>query len=130
MDKRVNLLMIMILAGNYLGAKLLIDEFEINLETEQSILLDGTLVTRVTVLWVASAMGNLSIVKLLLSHGVDVNHSNENLSTPLRIACFSNHLDIVRYLLKHGACVESRNSKQSTCLMLAASKGFFSMVND
>lgn len=119
----------MILAGNDYGTKLLINEFDIDLDEEHSIVLDGVVVIGATVLWVAASVGNLTIVKMLVERGVNVNHTTGSDSTPLRVACQNNRIDIIRYFLKHGACVESRNKNNNTCLMVGAGRGLFQVVN-
>lgn len=120
----------MILTGNYFCAKIIINELEVDLEAGQSILLEDSIVQEATVLWLASAIGCLPLVKLLIKRGANINHSTTGESTPLRVACYNNRVDIIRYLLKHGACVESANSGNNTCIMIAAFKGHFQVVRN
>ena len=71
----------------------------------------------------ASSSGHLEIVKLLLSHGADVNAQSSSGNTPLMYACASGHAEVVRSLLEAGANVEDHNENGHTPLMEAASAG-------
>jgi len=56
---------------------------------------------------VAIYQSNLPFVQLLLHHGANVNHRNQNNSTPLMLASIQRHRhwsnDVIDYLLSHGA---------------------------
>ena len=45
-------------------------------------------------------MGYIDIVKFLVSHGADVNTSNDQ---PLRDAAENGHLEVVKFLISNGA---------------------------
>lgn len=64
----------------------------------------------------AALNGHLSIVKLLISHGANVNIQSYEMfkDTPLVDASANGHLDIVRYLLRHGADPTIPNAKGLT----------------
>lgn len=118
-----------ILNGNYFGAKVLLNEIDLNVETEQTVMFEDSLVEGATALWLACAMGSMQLVKLLIKHGANINHSTYDESTPMRVSCYNNRVDIIRYLLSHGACVESPNIDSNTCLMIATFRGHFQVVN-
>lgn len=68
------------------------------------------------------------MVRLLVSHHANVNHTTITNSTPLRAACFDGRLDIVRYLVEHHADISITNKYNNTCLMIAAYKGHTDVV--
>ncbi|KAH3846641.1 protein phosphatase 1 regulatory subunit 27-like [Dreissena polymorpha] len=57
----------------------------------------------VTPLHQAVLDGNVAAVRLLISHGADINKQDEDRWTPLHAACANGHSDIVKLLLEHGA---------------------------
>ena len=73
-------------------------------------------------------LGHLSVIKLLVKHGADVNHKTNTDSTPLRAACFDGRLDIVQYLVNHKADVNLPNAYNNTCLMISSYKGHNDVV--
>ena len=76
-----------------------------------------------TPLMEAASSGHLEIVKLLISHGADVNAQSSSGNTPLMYACASGHAEVVRALLEAEANVEDHNENGHTPLMEAASAG-------
>lgn len=58
--------------------------------------------------------GNFEMVKLLVSHGANVNWSNKDGFTPLMAAVETNNLKIVRYLLQNKARVNISTLKDKT----------------
>ncbi|XP_069139595.1 protein fem-1 homolog C-like [Argopecten irradians] len=76
----------------------------------------------VTPLWVAVSEEHLSLVKLLVSYGADVNSTTSTNSTAVRCACYCGNLDIVKYLVENGADIHKRNVYGGTCL-INATKG-------
>lgn len=81
-----------------------------------------------TALWCAAGAGHFEVVRLLVSHRANVNHTTITNSTPLRAACFDGRLDIVRYLVEHAADISITNKYNNTCLMIAAYKGHTDVV--
>lgn len=83
-----------------------------------------------TYLMVASANGNLEIIKLLVKYGADINRVHENLGSALIIAVVSNHVDIVRYLLEHGADLTLADENGYTPLICSAFYGNYEAFNE
>ena len=63
----------------------------------------------------------LDIVKILLSHGADVNVVC-NGTTPLVFACSHENIDLVRCLVKNGADIHHPDDNGRTCLMASVGK--------
>lgn len=76
-----------------------------------------------TPLMEAASTGHVEIVRLLISHGADVNAQSSSGNTPLMYACAGGHEDVVLVLLEAGANVEDHNENGHTPLMEAASAG-------
>lgn len=76
-----------------------------------------------TPLMEAASAGHVDIIRLLISHGADVNAQSSTGNTPLMYACAGGHVDAVKELLNHGANVEDHNENGHTPLMEAASAG-------
>ena len=74
----------------------------------------------VSALWLAAAVGNYSIVQLLVEAGSDVNFKTSTNSTPFRCACFDGNIEIARYLVAHGADWHRAKAHNDTNLMLCA----------
>lgn len=81
-----------------------------------------------TALWCAAGAGHFEVVRQLVSHHANVNHTTVSNSTPLRAACFDGRLDIVHYLVEHSADISITNKFNNTCLMIAAHKGHMDVV--
>lgn len=99
-----------------------------NIESECAVNFDGHIVHGVSALWAAAGAGHMSIVKLLVQHGANVNHQTQTDSTPLRAACFEGRLDVVEYLVAHGGDLNIANAFNNSCLMIASFKGHTSVV--
>ena len=63
------------------------------------------------------------IVRLLISHGADLNALDITESTPLHMASFSWTPDVVRILIENGASVNAQNETHSTPLHRASLLG-------
>jgi len=50
--------------------------------------------------WIAAGHGHLEIARMCIEHGADVNHTEENGTPPLMIACRYGHADMVSLLLE------------------------------
>ncbi|KAI1379057.1 hypothetical protein F4677DRAFT_410423 [Hypoxylon crocopeplum] len=75
-----------------------------------------------------AARGKLSIARLLLDHGADVNPRRETEIPALVKAAEGGHADIVAELLKCGADPNGRNRSGQTALFSACLKGFNKVV--
>jgi uncharacterized protein len=71
----------------------------------------------------AALVGNTAAVRIFLDHGVAVNATDANGSTPLIEATFAGHIDTVNEFLRRGADVNAQDADGWTALMEAASKG-------
>ncbi|KAH9207471.1 ankyrin repeat-containing domain protein, partial [Leptodontidium sp. 2 PMI_412] len=54
----------------------------------------------------AARLGHISIVKLLVGSGADVNSYWKGCGTPVTAACRGGHSDVVEYLISKGATAE------------------------
>ncbi|GIY64659.1 protein fem-1 homolog B [Caerostris darwini] len=108
--------------------KMLLNRFNPNIEQDGVVQIDGYVIEGATALWCAAGAGHFSVVKFLLSHGADVNHSTKTASTPLRAACFDGRLDVIQYLVENGADIHKANKYNNTCLMLASYRGHADVV--
>ncbi|PGH07409.1 hypothetical protein AJ80_07994 [Polytolypa hystricis UAMH7299] len=68
----------------------------------------------------AAVGGHEEIVRLLLDHGIPVDHTGERQYTALHWAAAKNHLAAARLLLDRGASVHSRERRRLTPLHMAA----------
>lgn len=95
----------------------------------------------VTALWCAAAWAKLDLVKLLVSHGANINHKSKGGSSPLFMACQYFHLnrsrqvllgkpdvpiqlEIVKFLVENGADVMEFGRDANTPLTAACLSGF------
>ena len=78
----------------------------------------------VTPLYMASLMGHLAVVKVLLKAGAGVNKPNKDGFTPLYMASYKGHLEVVEFLLAKGAAVnQARTINGTTPLWVACQNG-------
>ncbi|XP_043480097.1 ankyrin-3-like [Leptopilina heterotoma] len=62
---------------------------------------------RMTALHFAAKVGNLEMVKLLMSNGFDkIGEANEEDETPLCLAVVNHHLEVVKYMIESGGKIE------------------------
>ncbi len=73
-----------------------------------------------TILMIAAQKGYFEVLKLLVTHGADVNENPlfSGDETALKKALLYNHLDIAQYLKDHGADVDAADKSGNTILML------------
>ena len=70
----------------------------------------------------------ISVLRLLLEQGADINAQNQDGRTPLHMASFDRALEVVRLLLEHGADVEVKNKYGRTPLHLASFDGALEVI--
>ena len=73
-----------------------------------------------TPLHAASASGQISVVKNLLSNKVDVDSLNIEGNSPLHTACLNGQDVIVQELINAGSAINTQNNKGQTPLHYAA----------
>lgn len=77
----------------------------------------------INILMMASNMGNLDLVKLLIDNGSNPNFKNKLGATPLILACESNNhenIDVLKLLIDNGADINSQDHVGDTGLMHAS----------
>lgn len=114
-------LVIAVMHDKYDVFKYILDTYEANLEQETSAVIEGGYpVEGATPLWTASTLGRLEFVKLLVSRGVDIEHTTDSKSSPLRGAAFDGHCDVCEYLIDRGADIDKPNQVGQSPLTIAA----------
>jgi ankyrin repeat protein len=69
--------------------------------------------------------GNISIVKLLLEHGCDINAVDSRYSnSPLHVACSNGHTQIVEELVARGADITLKNRDGQTPFFLSKKRNY------
>ena len=78
--------------------------------------------------WMAAArMGDIKLLELYFSEGVDVNDKEPNGFSALHIAALYNNVDLARHLISIGASAKSTNNWNDTPLHRAATCGYAEM---
>jgi ankyrin repeat protein len=72
----------------------------------------------------AAQNGQVEVAKLLLSHGMDLNHLSDEKNTPMIMAALHGMDQSVDFLLQAGADPTIKNDQGNTALHAAAFKGF------
>lgn len=72
---------------------------------------------------IASRLGNVDIVMLLLQHGADLDAITKDMYTPLHIAAKEGQDEVAAVLLEHGANNTATTKRGFTPLHLAAKYG-------
>ncbi len=108
---------------------MLLANYKIDLDKKCVVKFDGHIVNGASALWCAAGSGHLSVIKLLVSKGANINHLTDTNSSPLRAACFDGRLDIVEYLVSHNADINLANAYNNTCLMISSYKGHTDVVS-
>jgi len=83
---------------------------------------------QINLLYLASGLGHLSIVKLILDKGAQVDKPIKDGTTPLLIASYQGHSEIVRRLLEKGAQVDKARNNDTTPLYIACEQGHIEIV--
>ncbi|CAF1443771.1 unnamed protein product [Rotaria sordida] len=114
--------------------RMILQRFKPNLEIENNLLFgDGNknqqMCFNVTVLWTAAATNNFDIVKLLIEHGANINHTTKTNSTPLRSACYNGNIDMARYLIEHGADINIAKENNDTNLAVSVYRKHLKMAS-
>ena len=108
----------------------ILDKHSPNIEQETSAVIEGGYpVEGATPLWTASTLGRLEFVKVLVSHGADIEHTTLSQSTPLRGAAFDGHCEVCRFLIEHGADIDKPNQVGQSPLTIAAAMQKTDCVN-
>ena len=82
-----------------------------------------------TALHQAAAIGNVNVLKLLMSHGAEVNAKNSSGETALHLAARFGHLEAAKYLVRAGAAVNEKTKfTRATPLMAAAEMGHENII--
>ena len=80
-------------------------------------------------LWAAASKGSMTMCRLLLAAGSDVEERHPiTLNTPLHFAAIKGHVRIIELLLSHKADVNSRSKTEATPLHLASQEGHLASV--
>lgn len=79
-------------------------------------------------LFIAARNGNVEIVELLVSKGVETEIVDSVGDTPLLIAVREGHTGVVKELLQYGLDVKQQDSYRNTLLGIASEKGYASIV--
>ena len=78
--------------------------------------------------YIAAERGNLTVVRLLLEAGADVNAAKADGATALMVAAFNGHSEVVRLLLEAGADKNAAREDGVTALMAAPVAGHLEVV--
>jgi ankyrin repeat protein len=76
--------------------------------------------TGTTALEEAAKLGDIDVIKVLLTFHANVNHQNSAGDTTLIVASRSGHSRTASYLLEHGAGINIKDKKGNTALAVAA----------
>ncbi|XP_064621025.1 protein fem-1 homolog B-like [Lineus longissimus] len=114
--------------GHSKVVRMLLSNFDVDIEQVAQVKFDGYIIEEATALWCAAGGGHLDVVKILVEMRAQPNHATSSNSTPLRAACFDGRLEIVEYLLKNNADFTIANKYDNTCLMIACYKGHVKVV--
>ena len=82
----------------------------------------------ITLLIIASGLGHVEVVKLLLENGADVNTNNDIGISALMAASSKGFVKVVKLLLEKGADVNAKNDDNLTALSIASVMGFPEVV--
>ena len=131
--QKCTLLSIACLKGYIEMIHMLLSRFTPDLEVLNDVILEDMTPNQhiffdVSVLWIAASINNFEIVKLLVEHGANINHTTRTNSTPLRGACFNGNLDMARYLIENGADIHIAKENNDTNLMVSVCYKHLNMI--
>jgi ankyrin repeat protein len=81
-----------------------------------------------TILYGAAASGNLEMVKVLLTEGLDVNAKDSSNNSLLHFAAINNHLETIILLLQSGIDVNAKNNYGDSALHGPTAYGYKEVV--
>jgi ankyrin repeat protein len=76
----------------------------------------------------ACCAGNISVINLLISCGVNINSRNDDQVLPLHFSAYYNHIDNITPLLLHGADSGESDHIGTNILHIACEKGHFELL--
>jgi glutaminase len=88
-----------------------------------------TLLQTVIAACTSAASGDLETITRLHVQGLDLNHGDYDLRTPLHLASAAGHIDIVKYLIQNGANVSPRDRWGATPLNDAQDQAIVDYLN-
>ena len=100
----------------------ILNNFPFNLEQSYSEeMLDvGAIVYGASPLWIASYVGHIKFVKILVARGANIEHGNDLQFSPLIGAVINGHFDVCDFLISSGANVDRPNILDMGPLAMAA----------
>lgn len=149
-----SLFLLSVVCGHVDLVRVMIEEGLVDIEQQKTVLVGVNAETNVmhdgfgyevgegvTALWCAAAWAKLDIVKLLVSHGANINHKSKEGSSPLLMACqyfnsnrsrqvllgkpdIPSQLELVKFLVENGANVTDCGRDGNTPLIAASLSGF------
>ncbi len=85
--------------------------------------IDAIIANRTTPLMKAAHLGNVGVIRELLSAGADIAARNADGNNALWLACVGRHLDAIDALVEAGIDLDNSNDNGATALMYASSSG-------
>ncbi len=76
-----------------------------------------------TLLWYASALGDLQVARELISMGNPLNQSSHTGISPLMAAVMESHWDVAGELIRRGANIDARDREGRTALLMSVNRG-------
>ena len=131
--QKCTLLTIACLNGHTDLIRMVLSHFKPDLEVLNNIIFGDVnsnphLFLNVSVLWTAASNNHFDMVKLLVQHGANVNHTTKTNSTSLRGACYNGNLEMARYLVENGADTHINKENNDTNLMVTVCHKHLHMV--
>lgn len=103
---------------NIMNSAIQIDDHNmVNLLLNMMDIVDGS--TLNALLMDSSLWGSLSVIKLLVDRGADINHTNSTHMSPLMMAAWNNNVDAYKLLVNMGAIEDPFTHTDDTPLMCA-----------